>query len=252
MRKIPLLITAVLVLSLAFVGCSKDDTTAPKPPAQDNEAPSYDAHTVTVPSAMQTSQDRNAQMVVSYVNMVNAFTGYTGLMSPPSKAMFTASSEFSGPPWIYTWTVNQGSDNTYTVTLTIGEDTDSYTWDVRISGTFEGHDVTNFSLIVANEHKDGSAGAFTLYDPGTGQIALDLTWTHDNDGVYTFRYQVPNDTKIVVTVNPDDSGSIYVYEWDTSESDWAEVFHATWTAAGSGEWWAYDTDGTETGHGTWS
>jgi len=53
------------------------------------------------------------------------------------------SSGYDGPPWVFTWDVDDGA-NQYTVILTINETSTSYTWSVTVDGVLEGVTLDNF------------------------------------------------------------------------------------------------------------
>jgi len=251
MKKIAFLLIAIMIVALVVAGCSKDEdkSVAPAPSNNEDQAPTFSAQPVEVPDSLANETDPHAQMAVGYINMANAFVNYTSFVTPPSKAGFEGVGTLGGPPWIYTWSVNTGPDNNYTVTLTIDEDNDYYTWTVELDGVFDGYSITDFTLIEASQAKDGTSGELTVYDPESLGIALSVSWVLQN-GTYTFTYLVPEEVKIVVTLNPDESGSVEAYEWNGSA--FVKVFEAQWTATGAGEWWTWNIDGTETGHGTWS
>jgi len=252
MKRIAYLLIATLVVTFALMGCSKDESTTTAPPPSNNEeeqAPAFSAQPLDVPDSLANETDPHAQMAVGYINMANAFVNYMNFVTPPSKTSFEGVGTLSGPPWIYTWPVNIGPDNNYMVTLTIDEDNDYYTWTVELDGVFDGYSVTNFTLIEASQAKDGTSGELTVYDPESLGIALSVSWVLQN-GTYTVTYLMPEEVRIVVTLNPDESGSVEAYEWNGSA--FVKVFEAQWTATGAGEWWTWNIDGTPSGHGTWS
>lgn len=246
---------AVILMAILLIGagCSKEKSTSPTSPSpsNNNSPPALDVDQVTLPQGLVQSQDPMAQMVVGYVNMANSFAQYTALVSPPSGNMAPdLTSPYSGPPWVYTWDVNNGPDDTYTITLTIDETDTTYTWNVMVSGVVGGVTVSDFKYVEGLESKDGSSGYLFIYDPETHNMAARFDWAATSDNQYTLHYTVPGSVMISITVNPDDSGSINYYEWDGS--DFIPMFQAHWNADGSGEWWTYDSNGDVSGHGTWS
>ncbi len=80
-------------------------------------------------------------------------------------------------------------------------------------------------------------------------MALTVNWNIDSSNVYHLVYEAPEEGRIEITVNPDESGSVTYYEWNGSA--FVMVFKAVWNTDGSGEWWTYE-NGVQTGHGTWS
>ena len=241
----------LMVLAVALLaGCSKEESTTPAAPSNNtnDNPPSFGVQQVTPPSEMTQSQDPYAQQAAAYVAMANAFASYTSYLSPPSNMEAPElTSSYAGPPWTYTWSVNNGEDN-FTVTLTIDETTSSYTWNVVVTGVFDGQTLDHFLFIEGEQAKDGKSGSLTIHDPETQGIAVTVNWNYDESNAYHLTYEVPGEAKIVATVNQDDSGSVAYYEWNGSAFEM--VFRAVWNADGSGEWWTYE-EGAQTGHGTW-
>jgi len=87
-----------------------------------------------------------------------------------------------------------------------------------------------------------------VYEPVTTNILAQWSWSTDLSGVYTFEMITPGDSKIVITSNPDLSGSMMFYEY--VGASYELVFEIEWASDGSGEYWTYD-GGVETDHGTW-
>jgi len=242
MKKQRLILFTVLSLILVlFMGsCSKDDDDT-QPQQQQQEAPQIETQIVELPEAMMQSNDPGATQATMYVNMANAFTGWSAMMVPPQKSVM------DGDPWVYTWSFNEGADN-YSVTLTVYETSTQYEWTMVIDGTMGGMTFANFLYMEASEMLDGSAGSFVMYDPETQGVAMMVSWSTDSNGVYNVVFEVPNEMKIDMTSNPDGSGSVMVYEF--YETEYLLEFHAEWTAAGTGEWWEYYM-GELMEHGMW-
>jgi len=252
MRSLSLKTAAFLMIFiLAIVGCSKDESTSPTSPSNQNNdsPPAFEAQGVTIPDELAQSQDPMAQQAVAYIMMANAFTSYTGFLTPPSGTEAPElSSGYDGPPWVFTWDVDDGA-NQYTVILTINETSTSYTWSVTVDGVLEGVTLDNFVYIEGEQAKDEKSGSITVHDPETQGVALTVNWNIDSSNVYHLVYEAPEEGRIEITVNPDESGSVTYYEWNGSA--FVMVFKAVWNTDGSGEWWTYE-NGVQTGHGTWS
>jgi len=86
MKTIRFLILFTGILSMIFVSsCKKDKDTNPN-----NDAPAYQMQKVDIPEAMAQSNDPGAKQAVYYLNMVNAFSRYNSMMTPPPWMVWSA------------------------------------------------------------------------------------------------------------------------------------------------------------------
>lgn len=246
MKKQRLLFIATLLCGLLFVfnGCSKDEETTPE--ANKTEAPVLATKTAEVPQAMTESSDPYAQEACMYINYANMFTGFAGMMTPPPESGGTYKSTLENP-WVYTWSYNDSTNN-YTFTLTVEQTTDKYTWNFVIDGIVDGYVLNNFVYMEAWETLDEKSGEFTMYDWEPPETTLTVNWSTDDNNVYTLYFSESENQQINITVNPDNTGEIIVYEW--VENDWQIFYQATWDAVGHGEYWEYE-NGEVSNHGTW-
>jgi len=234
----PLVCFSVIVTAFVLVvGCSNDNNT-PSGNSGTVQAPSFSIDSVTVPDAMMQSSDPMAQMAVSYVMMANAFSAYWTWFAPPTSS--------NGPPWTYTWT-----DSNLTVTLTIKEQGNNWVWDIVFDGTGGGYTYNNWLFIHAEQAQDNSSGQLLIYEPVTDSVAWIWSWDVDSQGVYHLVMISKSDqSKVEVTVNPDESGHLKAYE--EVAQNYQLIFEANWLADGSGQWWQYDQNGQLIGSGSWS
>jgi hypothetical protein len=247
MKQSNLLFSAIVIIMIMFLGgCSKDDDTAN--PAQQNDPPVYAGKTVTPPDALMQSADPGAQETMMYINMANSFAGMAGsYMTPPGKSSGFKSTNGDGPPWVYSWDVNDES-GTYTLTLTINENSEGSDWTMKVTGVMDGITLTNFTLVYGWQSTDGKSGNFTVYDWQTQDVSFTMSWITDENNIYTLTVEFPQESKIVIKSNPDNSGSIEFFEW-TGES-FGLAFNAVWNSSGHGEYWEYE-GGELLNHGTW-
>jgi len=229
-------ITILSVMLAVFLGaCSKDDDDDDNPTPQQQEAPQIETQMVELPDAMIQSDNPGATQATSYVNIANAFVGWSGMMIPPNKSGSLKST--MNDPWIYTWDYNDGVD-IYSVTLTVLETETQVEWTMVINGTMGGEVFTNFMYMEASELLDGSAGTFVMYDwENQGAIGMIASWSTDSNGVYYVTFEVPNEIKIEMVSNPNGSGSVMFYEF--YDTEYLLEFMAEWTADGTGQWWEY-------------
>ncbi len=242
MKTFRIIILFTTIFSMVFISsCKKDDDTNPN-----NNAPQYQVKTITIPEAMAQSSDPGAQMAVNYLNMANNLAVYSNMMSPPKSAFVSQLKD--GGAEIYTWDVNDGEKNNYSVTLKITETSEYIHWEMIIDGLFEGMQLHNFTFIMAEQYKDGSDNTFTIYDPeNPGTVFMKFNW-HESDGTFYLTIVVPGDIQVIIIVNADGSGSIEAKEWENGL--YMLTYKAQWEASGHCEYWEYD-NGEEINHGSW-
>jgi len=230
MKKLSLVLLAMFGIVLIFsTGCKKDEDDS----QPENNPPAYGANTVEVPESMSQSSDPGAQQAVAFVNVANGFAGVTGMLAPQGKNL-QLKGTMDGPPWIYTWDVNDPTGQ-YTITLTIYETATEDKWDVVINGTMDGLVCDNFKFLEASQDKNGNYGQLIQYDPQSQDaVVFVLDWEVTADNGETVRFEVTNDIIIEINTNPDGSGNVEVWEYDNGLGEYEKTFTAEWTASGSG------------------
>lgn len=235
----------VSVCLIGIAGCSDDDN--PAGSGNGAEAPEFSIVTVSVPDAMTQSSDPMAQLTVSYVAFANTFSSWFSFFTPPAGAAKVAApaGAHDGAPWVFTW-----SEDGLTVTLTITEDSENYTWSVVLDGTDGETTYDDFTLIDAAASKDGSGGSLVIYDPATQSSALDWTWNQASGGPYNFLMTSYDSEgfQIALTVNLDESGDLEYRMGDGAV--FVRIFRSEWQSDGSGDWWNY-ADGEIVDSGSW-
>ncbi|MCB0807373.1 MAG: hypothetical protein KDC05_16390 [Bacteroidales bacterium] len=229
-----------------FTACSdKDDDPQPSNNQQNSESPELQTVSVFIPDEMAQSDNPGAMQAVNYISIANSFTGFAAAITPP-KSSPVFKSGLDGP-WVHSWTFDDGTD-LYTVTLTITENSDGYSWDMVITGTLGGNVLENFTYMEAWQNQAGTSGSFAMYDPeGSGEM-MQVSWNTSESGVYTCTFEMPQDMIIEIISNPDGSGEVTVNEW--YEGAYELTFEAQWDATGHGEYWEY-YEGEIVDHGTW-
>lgn len=240
MKKVQLKTYLILILFAAVLfGCKKED--------DDTDAiqePNLQTEIVEPPESMINSQDVGAQQSVAFINMANAFAGFAGTMVPPESKHKSGMDD--GPPWIYTWTVNDYTGS-YTVTLTVDEKgNDGFEWEMKINGTMDGLTLNNFVYMHAEQSEDGTEGIFEMFDPETQELGMYVAWVNTAT-VYNLIFEVPEEMKIEINDYPDESGNLEVLEWENGA--YILVFESEWTAT-NGSWWTY-IDGELYDSGSW-
>lgn len=230
MIKLALLILSALVI---ISGCTKN--AAPNEPQQ--SAPSIPSLTLKGPNT--NSADPNALTIKSYVATASSYT----LALAPLKLLQPVQ---SGNTW--TWTYAQGA---LTVKLAATPQPDgSARWTTVVDGKdASGITYNNWTAAQGTTSADGKSGDWTIYDTSATTKAAEIGWTTTNDvlsgtlksysgGVY--------EGAAVIVNNPDNSGQI------TLSTGSSLTFKAVWQPNGSGQWWTYDPNGSQTGTGNWT
>ncbi|NOX88735.1 MAG: hypothetical protein GXO77_06895 [Calditrichaeota bacterium] len=235
------LFAIIIVLSLGIFACSSDKN---NPVDQQEEPPQgLEISQVEAPAKMQNSTDPQANLTVTYLNLLNSFQTYTNLLTPQgqTRKVGDAAGTTDGPPWVYSWT-----NGTLKITLTINIEDRQYHWKVVYDGSLGEINFDNFVFIEAWSALDGKSGSLVVNDNKTGSKVLEWNWQKDDEDTVTMTFWgYLSDVKIIATQKADLSGSLEYYEGSQL------TFKATWTSDGSGSWWVYD-NGTVSDSGTWS
>jgi len=232
-----------LIFLIILSGCSKNDENNPVTPKTEEPA-KLELKEITVPEHLKQVQDQHAQIALGYIQMANGLTNYAAFFTPPSGAKHLPKSNSVEDEW--TWT-----EDNLTVTLVYSEGESTISWKVILTGLYEGFTATNWTFMEAEQSKDGNSGHLTIYKPVTTTIAVNWEWNNNSNGSSSFIFtNFESSMKMQIDVNADDSGILKVFT--ANDSQFILSYKIIWTAAGSGEWWEYDTTGTQTDHGTWT
>jgi len=224
-----------LLTALVVGGCSKNESSPTETSAQTPSIP-----LITFKGPNTSSTDIHAQMANSYVQAMNA---YTQLLAPYAGLPATR----NGNTW--SWSYSVGSF-TATFTSTLQSD-GSYTWSLVLNG-FDPSDSTtyrNWTATTGTTSGDGKNGSWNIYEVNTTTLAAKYEWTTINNvltGKLTGYSGGVASGKTVVVNNPDGSGELREYDGTVL------IYKSVWQANGSGQWWTYDLNGTQTGTGTWT
>lgn len=230
-----LVFTALLLFAFILAGCSKDGSSPSEPQVTAPTVP-----TLVFKGPSTTSTETNAQMVKSYVSAVNMFT----TMFAPYQYL---PSTRDGNTW--TWTYTEG---TLTVKMTSTAQSDGTNlWKLILNGQDQSDGVTynNWTGMEGSTSGDGKSGSWKIYEANTTIIEGDFSWATNNNILTGTQKEYTNGTstgQIVLVNNPDNTGEMRMYEGTVM------TYKATWTAAGAGQWWTYNSSGTQTGTGSWT
>jgi hypothetical protein len=244
MKRNNLWLTILALLLLA--SCSSDDD--PAGPSGDTapEFPGSDLN-VTVPAAMSQSTNQYAMMANSFIAMANAVSAHVGYLAPPSTR-----DENGGPPWEYTWEINQ-PPMVMTWTLIVDEDTENYTWDVYIDGTDGVEVLENYHYYHAEESKSTGCGSFTFFDYESDDTMM-WSWCTDEFDIFEFTMLITEGSEqdqMIITSESSGAGTLDVMNSSIVRDDWCMEWHFDWNAAGDGNWISY-VDCVVDDSGSWS
>lgn len=247
-----LLLAALVLAFFALNGCSSDDDPADPGGGGSSDAPVFSAGagaSIELPAGLESSNDPNAQLVAGYMAQVNILASMSNIFDVPDGAKKSMNKDSS---WEYTWSINE-PPVVMSMTLTVRELSESYTWTLRIDGTDGEITFDNDIVYFAEAAKDESYGSFYYYDieGDVNDVIFSWEWSTDSAGVFTMTMIAGDDTegfKSVFVVNPDGSGTLDIYE--NVEMSWQILLHFEWDALGNGSWIVYE-DGVESASGNW-
>lgn len=229
--------SAGILVLLAFLaaGCSKKSSSSTEP----TTPPQLTAPTFSGPNTQ--SDSVGAFEAQSYASGINLYTAF-------ATSYMVGNGTQNGNTW--TWSVSQGQ---FTATWSGTVESDgSYMWKLVFNGPTDSVTYNNWTYLQGTTSADGKTGNWTVYYDNTTNTAIRYDWTTDSNGNVTGdvkMYDTDGTTqleRITVVNNADNSGEVDFYTGTVL------TFKATWTSSGSGQWWDYDTSGTQTHHGTWS
>lgn len=223
----------VLLLSLAVTSCSKKDD---NPAAPKDEPPGIPSVSFKGPNTNST--DQWAIYTKSSVESMNA---YPMMLSAFSSANPTS----KDGQW--RWELSPVAGFTESFTGTRNSD-GSYTWVLMLNGTYEGSTYSNWKALEGTTSSDGKSGSWKAFEDNTTVLTADYTWSTSSTGVLSGTFKGYENSvvtgKIEITNNPDNSGSLLVY--NSGEL----MFKSTWIANGTGQWWGYE-NGVQKTQGNW-
>lgn len=242
----------LLVVAVFAFSCSKDDD-----PGLEEKTLSLagSSEVVVAPTAMQASQDPQAQQAVEWIASANAMTQYLGYLKAPAGASksserITASNgrvKTTGDVVVYTWHDDQSD---YTIGYQISEASDSYVFEVFMKYPGQTEWLKYFH---AEEKKDRSAGFMKVYDifgildQGNSAILLTYEWTHSGD-IFTFTMTDGFGGSVIeLTLNEKTKAGSVIYT-----TDGVKEYEMSWDAAGNGSWTLYDEEGNVSDSGEWT
>ncbi len=237
-----MLFIALLGLFASF-GCSGDKDTNPTGPV--NPVPKEPLIVIlNVPDrAMMLSGNNYADRASELIGISKSFKD---LFNPPPGSGRILNSAIAGDDSsVYVWTVDQ-----LTIKLIRRTTADAYHWQVTYEGSKDGIQYSGWTIIKAEQMKDGSSGWMELYRENTTQIDRRWEWnsdTHRNVTVSMTRVEGQNNVGVSMAANSNGTGLLEYYESGTI------IWKISWAAAGasaSGMWYIYE-NGVLSASGTW-
>lgn len=223
-------IVYLLSFVVLFSSCSNDD--GPGPSAQNNKVGLFaeDARPITVPEAMQASNDEHAIMANMYIGLSTTFSSFAYLFEVPEGATkrnqpITASN------------ARIAADG-YTVYEWLGPDGSAIAYQYSEQGNQEVFEIfmregnkDYFKWYEVTQNKDGKKGTLKWF--GDTGIAMQWTWEIKADESYHVNF-ISEDFRYEIVSNKDLSGNIKTY------SEGKLTGEISWDNIGNGWWKEYD------------
>lgn len=248
MKIVKNILLAFIAIGL-ITACSKDEEAKPEQELKEASF-GFDAEDppIEVPTALETSDNEQAQQIATYLNSINSITTYTSYFNAPDDAEVSNTPINTGTSGgrmsatqenvvVYTWTYTQG-DESVTYAYQVSEDNQFYYFEYFIKY----NDDPYLSLIKGAESKaDLKEGYLEWFsDYGSDEYLLRYEWTENADGSFVFNYYASSYT-IELNIAADGSGTIDYYESGNLFANY------TWNAAGTeGSYTTYDSEGNAT------
>jgi hypothetical protein len=241
--------TRRLILFMALLGlfaslsCSGDKNTNPTGPV--NSIPNEPLVVIlnTPDQAMMLSGNNYAGQASEIIGISKS---YKELFDPPPGSGKISTSSLAGDDSsVYVWTVDQ-----LTIKLIRKTTADAYKWEVIYDGSKAGKQYYDWTIIMAEQMKDGSSGWMELYRENTTQIDRRWEWssdTHRNVTVEMTWVEGQNNISVSMAANSNGTGLLEYYE------NGIILWRVSWAAAGasaSGMWYIYN-NGLLSASGTW-
>jgi hypothetical protein len=211
---------SLLLVLIMVPGCKKSSDTNP---SLQYQSPSIatDQGIIQIPSKLSSSTDVNAQVVVGYMDVANAFSSYSSLFSVPGSA---TQSTASSSGLVYSWTYGNES-----VKLTYNDDGTNRTWTWYVN---------NSKYMDCKEADNSKSGSFNVYDYENGGSAiLVYNWNKDSSNIYETLKIADSETYFFkITASLDNKSGLFdVY--DGSSDTALNTAEVKWNSDGSGNWW---------------
>jgi hypothetical protein len=227
-------ISVTLALILLATGCSKNESSPTESQSTTPPLPS-----IVFKGPGSSANDPSLLLLRSYLAGVNSFATTLAplALSTPVQSAGT-----------WTWTY---INKTLTLLLTAATQTDgTYLWRLMFNGVdpADGTTYDHWLGVDGTTSADGKTGSGKTYVRNKTQVSSEFNWIVANNVLTGTLKPYINGTVLgqtVVVNNPDNSGELRVYTGS------AIVYKAVWQTNGSGQWWSYDTNGAQTGTGTW-
>ncbi len=234
----------VIIAILLIPGCESDDngtSSSSKTP----EPPTFSLKTMHLPAYLEASSNPDAQKLKDCIADAQDLETYGCCFDAPAEEQRVEKS-YTEPEWTLEWE-QAGLQKE----LKITSQNERVTWDMYLTGTFDGESVTNWLRMEVIQRGDRSNGHATLYKAGTNNIEYEWVWYTFDSGEYKFIRNCFHDdqSKVVISLKADRSGTIEIHGLNSKGALEVKTRY-TWYVNGKGEWWTYQ-DGSQTDHGVW-
>lgn len=228
-------IGVTLALVVLIAGCSKNESSPTEIQPSSPTLPS-----IIFKGPGSSGSDAGLNLIRSYVANADLFAVALAPLAATTPVQ-------SGSTWTWSY-VNK----TLTLVLTATKQSDgSYLWRLVFNGV-DPNDGTTYDHWLGVEgttSADGKTGSGKNYVRNKTVVANEFNWTTANNvltGTVKSYFNGIVVGQTVVVNNPDNSGEVRVSIGSIL------IYKAIWQANGSGQWWSYDSNGVQTGTGTWT
>jgi len=227
----------------ASLGCSGDKDTNPAGPV--NSIPKEPLIVIlNAPDrAMMLSGNNYAGQASELIGVSKSFKDL--FAPPPGSGKISTAALAGDDSSVYVWTVDQ-----LTIKLIRKTTSDAYSWEVIYDGSKAGIQYFNWTIIRAEQMKDGSSGWMELHRENTTQIDRCWEWssdTHRNVTVNMTWVEGQKNIRVSIAANSNGTGLLEYYENGTI------LWKVSWAAEGasaSGMWYLYN-NGLLSASATW-
>jgi hypothetical protein len=225
-------------ISLLILVISCSDDSDPTSPNEDLSAKELSLKQITLPAAMQQSNNSYAKTAFVYITLANSFQIYSAFYTPPDNSNLLKQLE-ANDDWTKSWTIDG-----VTIKMDYYEDATKFGWKTYLSGT-DGEDVfSNWLFIEAEELVLLNQGYMKVYKQNSTDLQSEWNYSTSAQGVYSFIYSSYDDgisNRFEIFSNSDNSGEISIY--NVSNGNFVLDSKIDWNSDGTGQWWKYDLAG---------
>jgi hypothetical protein len=238
----------LLTVGVIIASCGNDDDVKKGDDPEEITFSFSDRQTIVeIPEALTKVQDPYASLAVTYLSLMNSFSGYTHYFNFPegtpvsSERIVGANARTSASKYyVYTWGNSQQGYYAYQIC----DHGSYYSFETFIKNA-EQNDW--LALIYGEELKDQSKGHFKIYDiygENASFVGLRYDWERTGD-IVEFTYTSSTFETNILLNERTKAGYVHYFE------DGIKFMEINWTATGAGTWKKFTAQGEVEESGSW-